>query len=774
MIGKRLVNTGEAAPFDPLQNFETVTYTGNGGTQKITGYIRKGAAFNGSSSSIVTTNNPAVNTTNWTISLWAKAPTQGASFDLGFLWQIGPGLNLHYRETPANTLAFWISDLSQQEAEFYSGVIANEWYNITIVRSGSSFLHYVNGDLVLTRGYTGAITSTDFRLGNRTNGDWPFWGSIDQVRIFNTALNSTQVGQLALETYADPKKSTADYFGDGSGIALYELDDDASDSSIIQITSIATYELDGDATDVSSTYNGTYNGTFVTGKFGQGLDVGSSAPYGLLTGLTLNSNTVTYSMWCNFKDHTANYFSLVSNVGFDVNEFKYQRQSLLWAAQSGFFTQSTGNGVGWTDTNMTPTPSNAVSQYYGVDHWVHIAAVYNNTNLKIYLNGTEIVSATIPNVSYNTTNTVGFASYQYSARNEIIDQCRVFDSALSSTSIQTLYNETSASAISNISFDIEGLYNGTPTNVNFLGMAFQPDFVWIKARNDTTNHALFDSVRGATKFLTSQTTGSEQTYTDTLTSFDSNGYTVSNSSAVNGNTVNYVAWCWKAGGAAVTNTNGTITSQVSANVDAGFSIVKYSGTTTNATIGHGLNEPLELYITKATDGTDAGSIGWYVYSKPTTATHFLALNSTNAASDNNLFWNDTEPTASVFSVANNGVTNGSGTNYIAYCFHSVDGYQKVGSYSGGSSGSGNIIETGFKPRYVMLKVTNVSGEDWHCFDSVRGGGDTFVNDLRPNTSEAESTFAPRQINFVDNGFYWTETEGGVNGSGRTYIYLAIA
>ena len=98
----------------------------------------------------------------------------------------------------------------------------------------------------------------------------------------------------------------------------------------------------------------------------------------------------------------------------------------------------------------------------------------------------------------------------------------------------------------------------------------------------------------------------------------------------------------------------------------------------------------------------------------------------------------------------------------------------MGSYSGGSSGSGNVISTGFKPTYVMLKVTNASGEDWHCFDSVRGGGDTFVNDLRPNTSEAESTFAGRQINFVSDGFYWTGTEGGVNGSGRTYIYLAIA
>ena len=325
------------------------------------------------------------------------------------------------------------------------------------------------------------------------------------------------------------------------------------------------------------------------------------------------------------------------------------------------------------------------------------------------------------------------------------------------------------------------LYTGNGSIRSITGVGFEPDLVWIKKRSSasTGDHMLFDSVRGVDKVIISNSTQAEYNGGGSgyQTSFDSDGFSITSNAFVNQSSATYVAWNWKAGGAASSNTDGTITSQVSANTDAGFSIVSWTGLGNNGqTVGHGLGAAPELIITKV---LNIAGEGWYTYSAETGNTKFLTLNTTAEAktaqqagySAGSNWWNDTSPTSSVFSLGN--IAEIKSYNHIAYCFHSVDGYSKIGSYNGGSTGSGNVISTGFKPRYVILKTTS-SGEDWHCFDSVRGGGDTFVNDLRPNTSEVESTFSPRQINFVNDGFYWTNAENGVNGSGKTYIYLAIA
>ena len=330
------------------------------------------------------------------------------------------------------------------------------------------------------------------------------------------------------------------------------------------------------------------------------------------------------------------------------------------------------------------------------------------------------------------------------------------------------------------------IYTGTGTTggntLPVTGFGFQPDLVWVKNRDVAVNHYLYDSVRGTgtAKALHSNTTSSESAgsaYADNggVSSFLSDGFTAYRGTdntyqGTNMNGQDYVAWAWKASNDSTINQDGSISSIVSANPAAGFSVVSWNGNSSNGTLGHGLGSAPKMIIVK----NRSIAKDWTVYSEYIGNTSHLYLNATNAAAGGNFFWNATSPTSSVFSVSSDSNVNSSLYSYIAYCFADVDGYQKVGSYSGGSSGSGNVISTGFKPTYVMLKVTNASGEDWHCFDSVRGGGDTFVNDLRPNTSEAESTFAGRQINFVSDGFYWTGTEGGVNGSGRTYIYLAIA
>jgi len=280
--------------------------------------------------------------------------------------------------------------------------------------------------------------------------------------------------------------------------------------------------------------------------------------------------------------------------------------------------------------------------------------------------------------------------------------------------------------------------------------------VWGKARTDSISHILFDSVRGKNKQLSSNTTSAEVTRTSLAYDFTDDGFIVTTAGNL-ANAEDYVAWCWKSGGDAVTNAIGTITSDVSANVDAGFSIVKYSGTGTAQTIGHGLSSAPELIITKGLTSVT----NWATYSATLGATKYLVLDGTNAAiSTSAAAWNNTAPTSSVFSV-------GSGFSYtsgIAYCFHSVAGYQKVGTYNG--NGTTNVVNTGFQPRFVMVKASS-HASSWYIVDSAR----TDDNFLSPDLSNAEYTDSGK-INFTSTGF--TLTSISYNNSGYTWIYLAIA
>ena len=311
------------------------------------------------------------------------------------------------------------------------------------------------------------------------------------------------------------------------------------------------------------------------------------------------------------------------------------------------------------------------------------------------------------------------------------------------------------------------LYTGNSTNdQSVTGVGFQPDFVWIKSRNTgtgTTYHGLWDSVRGTGGHLYASIPNGETNTPNRLYSFDSDGFSLGNGVDPEyiGNN-NYVAWCWKAGGAAVSNTDGTITSQVSANTDAGFSIVKYTKTATvPGTIGHGLNAAPEIIFEKRTDDVRY----WNVRVEGITANNqTLYLNQPTGVSTHPSLDLWTTPTDSVFGYST--ALAGASDN-IAYCFHSVDGYQKVGSY-GGNSTSGRLINTGFQPRFVLIKTTNATS-NWFILDAVRGG----TQDLRANSTNAEET-RTNGVTFVSNGFEIDDTSVGFNNSGTNYIYLAIA
>ena len=306
-----------------------------------------------------------------------------------------------------------------------------------------------------------------------------------------------------------------------------------------------------------------------------------------------------------------------------------------------------------------------------------------------------------------------------------------------------------------------GTSGGSVTSLNF-----QPDFIWEKSRNVVDNHVAVDSVRGTTKYLAENTTAAEGTNANYFTSFNSNGYTLG--SGDYGTSTTLVDWCWKAGGTAVSNTAGSITSSVSANTTAGFSVVTYTGTGSNATVGHGLGAVPGMIIVK---NRTSGVPSWRVYHSALPYTSYLYLDSTNAAFTGGGVWTQT-PTTTLFGI--NGTDAGVGTanNYVAYCWAPVAGYSAFGSYTGNGSTDGPFIYTGFRPRWLMIKCSS-GAFNWFIEDSSRNTTNVTGLDLSPNLSDAEANNAPT-FDFLSNGFKLRNTYTSQNGSGSTYIYAAFA
>jgi hypothetical protein len=312
-------------------------------------------------------------------------------------------------------------------------------------------------------------------------------------------------------------------------------------------------------------------------------------------------------------------------------------------------------------------------------------------------------------------------------------------------------------------------YSGNGSTQSITGVGFQPDMLWGKNRSSVTNHELTDVVRGINQRLKPNDTDADQTNTNTFTSFDSDGFSLGTDADVNASGANHVVWSWKAGGSASSNTDGSITSSVSANTTAGFSIVSYTGTGSSATVGTGLNAVPKMVITRNRDT----ATNWCVYSSEVGNTKALFLNLNNAPDTSTQYWNDTTPTSSVFSVGTNTGTNKSGDGFVAYCFAEKKGYSKIGSYTGNGNADGTFIYTGFKPALVIIKNYSRSSENWNLIDNKRDGFNGSNENLAPNLSGAESS-GNNRWDILSNGFKCRDTNNEVNGSGDTYVFMAFA
>lgn len=312
--------------------------------------------------------------------------------------------------------------------------------------------------------------------------------------------------------------------------------------------------------------------------------------------------------------------------------------------------------------------------------------------------------------------------------------------------------------------------NGSTQSITFdESKAMQPDCTWIKVRNDVNVTLVHDVIRGTTKEIYTSQTNAEATDANGLTAFNSNGFSVGSAFGANRNTYTFVNWSWKANGAGVSNTAGTISSTVSANTTSGFSIVSYTGNgTSGATVGHGIGSTVGMILLKGRSFVD----NWAVYHKSIGGTGLLELNGTGGTNTVSTRWNNTNAGATVFTLGNNSQVNGNGSTYIAYCFAEIKGYSKFGSFTGNGSTDGAFVYTGFKPAMIIFKnastVTN-----WGIIDNKRDDDNVVVARLFPNLQDAESS-SFNICDFTSNGFKLRTTDSQFNGSGNTMIYMAFA
>jgi hypothetical protein len=318
------------------------------------------------------------------------------------------------------------------------------------------------------------------------------------------------------------------------------------------------------------------------------------------------------------------------------------------------------------------------------------------------------------------------------------------------------------------------LWTGNGGTQSITGVGFQPSLVWGKSRSVNYEQSWIDFVRGGTKYLFSNGSSAESTDANAITSFNADGITLGSSPYIgNANGATYVGWNWLASNSTVSNTSGSITSTVSANTTARFSILTYTGNGTgNSTVGHGLGAVPNFIIVKSRTSADA----WGTLSPSYVSAadpNILYLNNIAAeADDTNVWGTSANFTSSTFTVGTWNGSNANATDYVAYCWSEIKGYSKFGKYTGNGSNDGTFVYTGFKPAFIMLRKT--AGNRWRLLDNKRPGYNTVTNALFAELNAVETTASDDAIDLLSNGFKLRGTSGNQNDSGGTYIYMAFA
>ena len=481
--------------------------------------------------------------------------------------------------------------------------------------------------------------------------------------------------------------------------------------------------------------------------------------------LTRNSNGANSNIFTTMGATTGKYYYELDITGTATTSTAFigWAQKPYTSATGRFYNWGTAeyfNGSAWSSYGATCTSGDTVG----------IAIDIDGDTIEFYKNGVSQGQKT--SVGWDTTNHLaptGYTSNSQTADINLNFGQRPFKYT-PPTGYKKLntFNLPDSSITDGSNYMNSVLWTGTGTTTSFTSMGFSPDLVWLKRRDTTSSNFLVDSVRGASQALYANDTTAEVTRASAVTSFDSDGWSMG--SDFNSSGGSYVTWGWRGSDStAVTNTDGTITSTVSANPTSGFSVVTWTATSSSQTVGHGLGVAPEIIIMKNRSTTS----NWGVFHTVTGSHKLSYLNLTNAQ----VTPSESAPTSSIFNVAQSSATTGtSGHNMVAYCFHSVEGFSKFGSYTGNGSADGPFIYTGFRPAFILEKNAN-SAYGWLLWDTSRSAYNMVTKYLVANSSGAEvdtlGASGPN-IDILSNGFKVRDPNPGWNQNGSTHVYMAFA
>ena len=670
------------------------------------------------------------------------------------------------------------------------------WYHIVLAidttqaTAGNRVLLWVNNQLTDITGVTVPAQNTNLAVNSTAAHYLGQFGSTSYFDGYMTEVNFIDGQALTPSSFGStnaitgvwqPAKYTGTYgtngfylnFSDNSSNTSTTIGKDYSGNgnnwtpNNISVTAGVTYDS---MTDVPTLTSATAANYPVWNPLDKGTSSGSTSNANL--NCNPNTSTSVYGMTTTMEIPITGkyYFELLigSTGGSGQAVICLTPQTINSVANGGY--NNTGcfawvlpnNEIRLSGSAVTTGVSFAANDVIGVAVNNGIIAFYKNNTL-IYTYSTNMSSFTGPYVamfsgSSNASTSINFGQrpFYYTPPTGFV--------ALNTYNLPASTIKNGAAYMAATAYTGTGATNSISNAVN--GVSFQPDFVWVKARGNTYSHNIEDSVRGVTLRLQSDSTAAEAVGANgQVTAFSSGGFTQNGGVETGGSSATYVAWQWKAGGTSSSNTNGSITSTVSVGATQGFSVVTYTGTGTAGTVGHGLGVAPAFIIAKSRNN----AVNWITYHQSLGKDAYMNLNTTNASASLSNYWG-TSVNSSTFGFLSNAYDNANG-NMVAYCFAAVAGYSAFGSYTGNGSGDGTFVYLGFRPRFVLIKIS--SGVDnWFIFDTARGTYNDNNPYLLPNTSGAEGAFSAPEM--LSNGFKLNTTSTALNGSGSTYIYAAFA
>jgi len=731
----------------------------------VTGYFNKAAEFNGSNSTmfLASSGSSLVDyDSNFSISLWFNVSSWASEASTDFLWTGGGTRIINITLTGSTGLQVDIWN-SGSHLVSTTGLSENTWYHLVFTRSKASGMKlYIDGSLVDTNlyiGNAGSLSGKQDSIGtywdNTRNN---FTGKIDQFRIYDGVVTDDDVTAL----YAETASQNDDLTLGGPPQILVSANANAGFS-----ISQATFASEGTIPHgLSSAPNFVilkgvtaaedwliYHSSLGTGKYlsfsrNGGTDGATTRAdsFSSVTATTVTNDWTSSNVkWIMYSFHNVTGYQKfggytgnggnnrsITGLGFkpDFVMIKATSMSSDWSL---FDSRRSGNKTLATNESAAEVTNDSNGYILSFDSDGFTTQVGSSDDVNVNnFNETYIYWAIAKNVPSNTTLANSFKTVEW---------------------------------------------DGTGNTNAITGLGFRPDLVWLKNQEAGTYYNLSDSVRGALKYIPSNANTAEETTQDSFRSFDSDGFTVGSANGFNNANKKFVAWCWKAGNTWQSNLDGSIDSITNTNTANGFSIIKYTGNNTaGATIGHGLTSAPEMVIVRQLDIEENWTTGnSYLNGGTNPWDYVINLNNSNAESNQSWPWNDTAPSSSVITLGSGGGINNSGGKFIVYCWHSVSGYSKFGSYTGNAT-AGTNITVGFQPDWILTK--RIDGADnWRLYDSVRQHSNAF--DLPAYINDAgETIYGSGAANNTGvtgvTSTAFTLGNGNLsNGNGHKYIYMAF-